>query len=81
MDIIQQALDFVPLPYLNTAFSLLKFIYTSVEQVQTARQQLLVLSACVSQLLITLNAEYESGRRSLTPSTAATLNDLSKYVI
>jgi hypothetical protein len=81
MDTIQLCLSVVPVPYLSVLFSQFRFINSTINGVQTSRQQLRILSACVSQLLITLNAEYSPGKRLLTPSTRATLEHLSRYAL
>jgi hypothetical protein len=79
MDIVQQCLALAPVPYLSTAFSLLRFIWTSVQQVQASKEQLRVLANCIAQLLCTLDAQYRTNK--IVPSTTATaLNDLSVYV-
>jgi hypothetical protein len=79
MDIVQQCLALAPVPYLSTAFSLLKFIWTSVQQAQASKEQLRVLATCIAQLLRALDYEYRANK--MVPSTTATaLNDLSMYV-
>jgi hypothetical protein len=79
MDIVQQCLALVPVPCLSTAFSLLSFIWSSVEQVQASKEQLRVLATCIAQLLSALDAQYRTNK--IVPSTTATaLNDLSLYV-
>jgi hypothetical protein len=80
MDIVQRCLDLVPSPDLSPAFALFKSIYSTIDQVQ-ATQQLRVLAECISQLLIALNTKYEPGKRPLTLTIVAALNDLSEYVI
>jgi hypothetical protein len=81
MDAINHCLQLVPIPYLSSAFSLFTLIYSSIDQVQGSRKQLNVLAKCVSQLLITINANYKPGKGSLNTTTAATLDDLSRHVL
>jgi hypothetical protein len=64
MDIIHHCLGLAPVPYLVPAFSILRFIWSSIQQVQGSRQQLGVLAESVAQLLSTLNDEYRAGRLS-----------------
>jgi hypothetical protein len=52
MDIIQQCLALVPVPYLGTAFSIFQFIWTSVSQAQASKGQLRVLAFALSELLM-----------------------------
>ena len=58
MDIIHQCLSLTPVPHLAPAFTLLKFIYSVVAQVQTIQQQVDVLVQFVEQLLYTLDKDY-----------------------
>jgi hypothetical protein len=81
MDTIQQCLELVPIPYLSAVFKLFRVIYATVEQVQSGNEQLRVLASCVSQLLVTLNAEHALGKRLLSPSTSATLDNMTKCVL
>jgi hypothetical protein len=62
MDIIQHCLSLAPVPYLAPAFHVFNFIWTSVQQVQTSREQLRILIKCISELLCTLDTEYRAGR-------------------
>jgi hypothetical protein len=79
MDIVQQCLALAPVPYLSTAFSILGFIWFSVQQAQASKEQLRVLATCIAQLLCALDAQYRTNK--MVPSTtAAALNDLSVYV-
>jgi hypothetical protein len=79
MDIVQQCLALAPVPYLSTAFSILRFIWSSVQQAQASKEQLRVLATCIAQLLRALDTQYRTNK--IVPSTTATaLNDLSVYV-
>jgi hypothetical protein len=80
MDIIQQCLSLAPVPYLAPAWSVLRFIYSSVEQAQASKQQLRGLAQTVAQLLWTLNREYRS-RQLLSAKTSMTVDDLERFVI
>ena len=80
MDIIQQCLSLAPVPYLAPAFSVLRFIYSSVEQAQASKQQLQALAQTIAQLLWTLNREYRSGRL-LHAKTSTAVDDLGRFVI
>ena len=78
MDVIEQFLSLTPVPYLAPAVALLNFIWSTVQQVQASKGQLLVLTSYISQLLCTLNAEYHANRL-LGTKTAISLDDLCKY--
>ena len=71
MDIIDRCLSLAPAPHLVPAFSVLRFIWLSVQQVQASKQQLQTLAQTIAQLLWTLNGEYSAGRlregRTSTP--------------
>jgi hypothetical protein len=70
MDIIEDCLCLVPVPYLNLAFRLFANIWRGVEQMQNCRAQLTVLAQCIASLLRSLHAQYTSER--LTPEATAT---------
>jgi hypothetical protein len=79
MDIIQQCLSLAPVPYLAPAFSVLRFIWSLVEQAQASKRQLQALAQTIAQLLRTLNREYSAGRlRKRDLSTP--LGDLHTFV-
>lgn len=61
MDLVQTVVSIVPVPYLKDAYSLLDYIYKSVQQVQASKTQLSILAETTARLLMTLNAEYLSG--------------------
>ena len=73
MDAIHVLLSLAPVPYLGPAFSVFKFLWSQITQVQASKQQLEVLAQSLAQLLQTLNTEYRAGRllqaRSSTPLT------------
>ncbi|KIM82420.1 hypothetical protein PILCRDRAFT_461876 [Piloderma croceum F 1598] len=79
MDIIQHCLSLVPVPYLAPAFSIFKFIWSTVDQVQASKQQLEVLAQSLAQLLKALNGEYRAGRL-LQARTSTSLADLSRLL-
>ena len=68
MDIIEQCLSLAPVPYLAPAFSVFKFIWATIGEVQASKKQLEILAQALSQLLQTLDSEYRSGR--LTAATS-----------
>jgi hypothetical protein len=80
MDIIHQCLSLTPVPYLAPAFSALRFIWLSVEQVHASNRQLEALTQSIAQLLQTLNGEYCSGRL-VQVKTSKPLVDLSGFVV
>jgi hypothetical protein len=80
MDIIHHCLSLAPLPYLGPAFSALRFIWSSVQQVQASKRQLEALTQSIAQLLKTLDSEYRS-RQLLQASTSTPLDDLRKFVV
>ncbi|KIM87192.1 hypothetical protein PILCRDRAFT_303643 [Piloderma croceum F 1598] len=86
MDIIQQCLSLAPVPYLVPAFSVFRFICSTVEQAQASKQQLQALSQTIAQLLSTLNKEYRAGRLLQTKTSTPVadlirlLNEISTFV-
>ena len=64
MDVIQHCLALAPVPGLSAAFSVFRYIWTFVQQIQTSKQQLLCLASMIAQLLQTLDHQYRSGRFS-----------------
>jgi hypothetical protein len=79
MDIIQQCSSLVPFPYLAPAFTVFKFIWSSVQQAQASKQQLEVLTQSIAQLLKTLDGEYRA-RRLLPARTSVPFDDLCRFV-
>jgi hypothetical protein len=69
-----------PVPYLGTAFSVFRFIYSSVEQAQASKHQLQALSQTIAQLLSTLNKEYRAGRL-VQAKTFTSVADLVLFVV
>jgi len=80
MDIVQQRLSLAPVPYLELAFSVFRFIWSSVEQAQASKQQLRALAQAIAQLLSTLNREYRAGRLVQAKSSTP-IADLGRFVI
>jgi mevalonate kinase len=79
MDIISNRSNLVSVPALSTAFSVLRFIMSTVQQIQASRQQLMALVTSTAQLMETLNVDYVSGR--LSPDTSAeALDNLKKLL-
>jgi hypothetical protein len=79
MDIIQHCLSLAPVPYLAPAFTVFKFIWSSVQQAQASKQQLEVLTQSIAQLLKTLDGEYRA-RRLLPAKTLVPFDDLCRFV-
>jgi len=79
MDIIHQCLSLAPIPYLAPAFSILRFICSSVEQAQASKQQLRALAQTIAQLLCALNEEYRAGRL-VEARTSTSVTNLDRFV-
>jgi hypothetical protein len=79
MDIIHECLSLAPVPYLGHAFSVLRFIWSSIQQVRASKQQLEGLALSIAQLLWTLDREYCAGRL-LHVATSKPIVDLSRCV-
>jgi hypothetical protein len=79
MDVIHVCLSLAPVPYLSPAFSVFKFIWSQIAQVQASKQQLEVLARSLAQLLKALNSEYCAGRL-LQARTSSPLDDLCRCV-
>lgn len=62
MDIIHHCLSLAPVPGLSAAFAILRYIGSSVQQVQASRRQIIALAAATAELVKTLNVEYAAGR-------------------
>jgi hypothetical protein len=80
MDIIQQCLSLAPVPYLATAFSALKFIWSSIQTAEASKRQLQALTQSIAQLLQTLEKEYRAGRL-LKVKTSTPLVNLLRFVV
>ncbi|KAF7359754.1 hypothetical protein MVEN_00700100 [Mycena venus] len=79
MDFVQLVVPKVPVPYLSAAFELLRYIYSSVQEVQTSKKQLVVLIQVVAGLLEALNERYLGGKHAYSePSTL--LGDLENLL-
>ncbi|KAJ7496387.1 hypothetical protein FB451DRAFT_1385797 [Mycena latifolia] len=59
---LQIVLGVTPVPGLSEAYTLFKFIVSSVQGVRESKKQLEVLAAAVGQLLTTLDSEFRSSR-------------------
>jgi hypothetical protein len=79
MDFVRQVLSTSPIPYLAPAFSTLRFISSSIDQVQASKSQLETLAQSIAQLLQTLDEEYRT-RGPLQVRTSVALSDLSRLV-
>ncbi|KAJ7467453.1 kinase-like domain-containing protein [Mycena galericulata] len=69
----------VPVPGLSTAFSVFKFIVSSVQAVKESKKQLQVLAKGIGELLSTLNAEFR-GSRIVTANCVKPLADLENLL-
>jgi hypothetical protein len=67
-------------PSLEAAFSIANYISSMVQQVQTSREQIAVLVASITTLLMTLDAEYQA-KPLLEAQSALALQNLNEYVI
>jgi hypothetical protein len=74
MDLAQFAFSISPVPCLGVAFSGLRLICDSVQQVKTSREQLQTLTLLIAQLLRTLNQEYKTGRLTEARTSRALQN-------
>jgi hypothetical protein len=79
MHVAHELLSLIPVPHLNPAFALLKFITSAVKQANVCRGQLEALAQSLALLLRTLDEQYRAGRlrqdQTLTP-----LTDLLRFV-
>jgi hypothetical protein len=75
MDVVQQCLTLVPVPYLAPAFAVFNFIWTSIQQVQVNREQCELLARCISELLCVLDTEYRAGRLARGDQTSGVALD------
>lgn len=80
MDVIESCLALVPVPYISTAISIFRVIWTSVQQVQASNEQLRILSHTIAQLLKTLDKEYRQ-KRLVQTHTSAQLAELDRSVL
>ena len=78
MDIVRHCL-LAPVPCLAPTFAALRFIRSSVEQVQASKSQLEALVQLIAQLLQTIDGEYRAGRL-LQVRTSVALTELSRFV-
>ncbi|KAJ7636250.1 kinase-like domain-containing protein [Roridomyces roridus] len=86
LDAVNMLTGATPVPGLHAAYTVFKFIYSSVQAVRTSKEQLVVLANAVAQLLGTLQREFEGKR--LSPESCQKplkdlidlLNDIHKFV-
>ena len=73
MDLAHELLSLTPVPHLDPAFALLKFITSAVKQAKVCKGQLEGLAQSLALLLQTLDGQYRAGRlqqdQTLTPLT------------
>jgi hypothetical protein len=79
MDAVRQCIPLTYAPELAVAFTVFKFICTSVAQVQLSKSQLEALAHSIAQLLQALDGGYRA-RRLLKDVSSAALADLSRFV-
>lgn len=78
---MHQCLSLTPEYYLDPAFSSLKFISSSIKQVQASQRQLETLVQMIAQLLQAINAQCRAGRLPQTGASESTaLTDLCRSV-
>jgi hypothetical protein len=80
MDIIQQCLSLAPVPCLGSAFSTLKFIWSSIQTAEASKRQLRALTESIAQLLQTLDSEYQA-ERLLKVQTSTPLANLHRFAM
>jgi hypothetical protein len=69
------ALGTTPVPGLSAAFTLLRFIVSSIQTLQASKKQLEGLAKATGQLLATLNSEFK-GSRLIVEKCKEQLTDL-----
>jgi hypothetical protein len=80
MDVVHTSSSLVVVPYLDPAFSSLRFIALAVEQAQVSRKQLDALEQSITQILQMLEGQYRSGRLQRDRTSMMQLTDLLKFV-
>jgi WD40 repeat protein len=79
MDVVHLCLSLTPVPCLSQTFSVLRFIWSSIERANASKCQLEALAQSIAQLLKALNGEYQAGRL-LQARTSTPLADLHRFV-
>jgi hypothetical protein len=74
MDIIEHCLALSPVPGLATAFSVFRFIWLTIDQVQVCKQQLIALVHSTAQLLQALDTQFRGGHLSESKASAPLAN-------
>lgn len=80
MDTVRQHLPLTCVPELASAFTVFKFICSSVNQAQVSKSQLEALADSIAQLLRVLDKEYRT-KQLLQDVTLVALANLSRFVI
>jgi hypothetical protein len=78
--LINIGLKVVPIPYLDTSFSILTTLYTSIQHVRGIKAQMIALATSIEQLLCHLNVELH-GMDHLDKSIEILLEDFTRFVV
>jgi hypothetical protein len=78
-DTVKQHLSSIPVPHIKPAFSMLKIIWSFIQQVQASKWQLEVLALSIVQILQMLDKGY-SENQLLEATTLTPLQDLFRFV-
>ncbi|KAJ7101935.1 hypothetical protein C8R44DRAFT_808907 [Mycena epipterygia] len=79
MRAVEALLGETPVPGLSAAFTVLKFIVSSVQAVRESKEQLKVLALAIAQFLGVLNAEFR-GSRLIETDCKQALSDLESLL-
>ncbi|KAJ6595916.1 kinase-like domain-containing protein [Mycena sp. CBHHK59/15] len=77
--VVDVLLGITPVPGLSAAFTLFKFIVSSVQEVQASKTQLEALAKAIGDLLTTLNSEFKASRL-VAAACVKPLDDLRSLV-
>lgn len=78
-DIISVCLSLAPVPGLHFAFTTLRWVITTTNQVQDSKEQIRNLTESLAQLMFTVNEQYKKGKL-LETDTRRALEGLEGYV-
>jgi len=75
-------LNFTPAPCLSGVFTIFRFIWQTVQQVQASQAQLRTLAVAVAQVLQILGLKYHAGHliEGNTPSPLGSLHRFSPHI-
>jgi hypothetical protein len=77
LDILDSILGITPVPGLSSAFTVFKFIVSSIRADQSSKKQLVVLANALGQLLAALHRQFQSSRL-IAASCVQPLRDLMR---